>query len=152
MTTELAYLFLSALLLSLAWIPHIVGQVMTSGLPTPDDYTNLREQSAFPAWVRRANRAHVNLVEQFGAGRSKAMDRSFVGSRMRSRHMRSAVVSPSSAISTAFLSNASASTTPLARPELDCGGQAGSRSAVSCRDASLIKPRRAQATLFADLC
>ncbi|MDJ1018459.1 MAG: MAPEG family protein [Paracoccaceae bacterium] len=67
MTTELTYLFLSALLLSVAWIPHIVGQVMTSGLLTADDYTNLRQQSDFPAWVRRANRAHVNLVEQFGA-------------------------------------------------------------------------------------
>ena len=67
MTTELTYLFLSALLLSVAWIPHIVGQVMASGLLTADDYTNLREQSDFPAWVRRANRAHINLVEQFGA-------------------------------------------------------------------------------------
>lgn len=67
MTTELTYLFLSALLLSVAWIPHIVGQIMTGGLLTADDYTNLREQSDFPAWVRRANRAHVNLVEQFGA-------------------------------------------------------------------------------------
>ena len=67
MTTELTYLFLSTLLLSVAWIPHIVGQVMTSGLLTADDYTNLRQQSDFPAWVRRANRAHVNLVEQFGA-------------------------------------------------------------------------------------
>lgn len=67
MTTELTYLFLSTLLLSVAWIPHIVGQVMTSGPLTADDYTNLRQQSDFPAWVRRANRAHVNLVEQFGA-------------------------------------------------------------------------------------
>lgn len=67
MTTELTYLFFSALLLALAWIPHIVGQIVTSGLLTRNDYTNLREQSDFPAWVRRANRAHVNLVEQFGA-------------------------------------------------------------------------------------
>lgn len=67
MTTELTYLFLSALLLAVAWIPHIVGQVRVSGLLTADDYTNLREQSEFPAWVRRANRAHINLVEQFGA-------------------------------------------------------------------------------------
>jgi uncharacterized MAPEG superfamily protein len=67
MTTELTYLFLSALLLSVAWIPHVVGQVMTQGLLTQDDYSNLREQSDFSAWVRRANRAHINLVEQFGA-------------------------------------------------------------------------------------
>ena len=67
MTPELTYLFLSALLLAVAWIPHIVGQVMVGGLLTVDDYKNLREQSDFPAWVRRANRAHINLVEQFGA-------------------------------------------------------------------------------------
>lgn len=67
MTTELTYLFLSALLLTLAWVPHIVGQIMVGGLLTAEDYTNLREQSEFPAWVRRANRAHVNLVEQFAA-------------------------------------------------------------------------------------
>ncbi len=67
MTPELTYLFLSALLLNLAWIPHIIGQVQTTGPLKPDDYTNLREQSQFPAWVRRANRAHINLVEQFGA-------------------------------------------------------------------------------------
>lgn len=67
MTTELSYLFFSAVLLALAWIPHIVGQVLTRGLLSQDDYTNLREQSDFPAWVRRANRAHINLVEQFGA-------------------------------------------------------------------------------------
>lgn len=67
MTTELTYLFLSAVLLAIAWIPHIIGQVMVSGLLTADDYTNLRDQLDFPAWVRRANRAHINLVEQFGA-------------------------------------------------------------------------------------
>ncbi len=67
MTTELTYLFLTTLLLAVAWIPHIVGQIVTQGLLTPDDYTNLREQKDFPAWVRRANRAHINLVEQFGA-------------------------------------------------------------------------------------
>ena len=67
MTTELTYLFLSALLLTFAWVPHIAGQVMVRGLLNADDYTNLRQQSDFPAWVRRANRAHVNLVEQFAA-------------------------------------------------------------------------------------
>ena len=67
MTTELTYLFLSAVLLAIAWIPHIIGQIMVSGLLTADDYANLREQSDFPSWVRRANRAHINLVEQFGA-------------------------------------------------------------------------------------
>lgn len=67
MTAELTYLFLMTVLLACAWIPHIIGQVLTQGFLTGDDYTNLRNQADFPAWVRRANRAHINLVEQFGA-------------------------------------------------------------------------------------
>jgi uncharacterized MAPEG superfamily protein len=67
MTVELWYLFAASVLLAVMWIPHIIGQVVTSGLLTPDDYTNLRKQEDFPNWVRRANRAHINLVEQFGA-------------------------------------------------------------------------------------
>lgn len=67
MTTELWYLYLSAILLSVLWIPFIVGQVMTKGPITPDEYRELRTVDQFPAWVRRANRAHINLVEQFGA-------------------------------------------------------------------------------------
>jgi len=67
MTPELWYLFYTTILLTVLWIPHIIGQVMTTGLLTSEDYKNLREQSQFPAWVRRANRAHINLVEQFGA-------------------------------------------------------------------------------------
>ena len=67
MTTELWYLFLSAVVLSCLWIPYIAGVVKFAGPLTPDDYTNLRDTSTAPAWVRRANRAHVNLVEQFGA-------------------------------------------------------------------------------------
>lgn len=67
MTTELWYLFLTSVLLSVLWIPNIVGQVSTKGMLTPDDYRHLRNIDDFPDWVRRANRAHVNLVEQFGA-------------------------------------------------------------------------------------
>ena len=67
MTPELWYLFLSAVLLSCLWIPFIAGMVKYEGLLTPDDYINLRDTSKFPSWVRRANRAHVNMVEQFGA-------------------------------------------------------------------------------------
>ena len=67
MTTELTYLFLMTVILACAWIPHIIGQVLTQGFLTGDDYTNLRNQADFPAWVCRANRAHINLVEQFGA-------------------------------------------------------------------------------------
>ena len=67
MTIELWYLFLSSVLLAVLWIPHIIGQVASVGLLTATDYRELRVQSQFPAWVRRANRAHINLVEQYGA-------------------------------------------------------------------------------------
>ena len=67
MTTELWYLFLSAVVLSCLWIPYIVGVVKYEGPLTPDDYINLRGNDKSPSWVRRANRAHVNMVEQFGA-------------------------------------------------------------------------------------
>ena len=67
MTTELWYLFLTSLLLALLWIPYIIGQVQVNGLLTPDDYKQLRDTEGLPDWVRRANRAHLNMVEQFGA-------------------------------------------------------------------------------------
>jgi len=66
MTVELWYLFAATVLLAVMWIPHIIGQVVTKGPLTPDEYRNLRKQEDFPNWVRRANRAHINLVEQFG--------------------------------------------------------------------------------------
>lgn len=67
MTTELWYLFLSSVLLAIMWIPHIAGQVFHNGMLRPEEYRTLRDPDAAPDWVRRANRAHVNLVEQFGA-------------------------------------------------------------------------------------
>ncbi|MEC9342975.1 MAG: MAPEG family protein [Pseudomonadota bacterium] len=67
MNTELWYLFLSSVLLAVMWIPHIVGQVFHNGLLRAEEYRSLRDPGDAPDWVRRANRAHVNLVEQFGA-------------------------------------------------------------------------------------
>lgn len=66
MTVEIWYLFLTTVLLAVLWIPHIAGQVMHGGLLSAQDYRELRDTSQYPAWIRRANRAHVNLVEQFG--------------------------------------------------------------------------------------
>jgi uncharacterized MAPEG superfamily protein len=65
-TTELWYLFLTTVLLTILWIPFVVGSVMTAGPLQPEEYRFGRNVE-FPQWVRRANRAHVNLVEQFGA-------------------------------------------------------------------------------------
>jgi len=67
MTPEVWYLILSSVLLAVLWIPTIVGQVYHNGPLQTDEYRTLRDANAAPNWVRRANRAHVNLVEQFGA-------------------------------------------------------------------------------------
>ncbi len=67
MTTELWYLFLTSVLLAVLWIPFIAGQATKIGPLSSEDYKNLRDVDTMPAWIRRANRAHINLVEQFGA-------------------------------------------------------------------------------------
>lgn len=67
MTTELWYLFWSALLLSVLWIPYVIGLGKSKGPLQPEEYVKLRETDDLPYWVKRANRAHINLVEQFGA-------------------------------------------------------------------------------------
>jgi uncharacterized MAPEG superfamily protein len=66
MTTELWYLFLTSILLTVLWIPYIVGTVIAAGPLTADDYRYGRK-AEMPHWVRRADRAHINLVEQFAA-------------------------------------------------------------------------------------
>jgi uncharacterized MAPEG superfamily protein len=66
MTTELWYLFLTSVLLTVLWIPYIIGSVQTAGPLQPEEY-RVGRHVEFPHWVRRADRAHINLVEQFGA-------------------------------------------------------------------------------------
>ncbi|NKB63323.1 MAG: MAPEG family protein [Gammaproteobacteria bacterium] len=67
MTTDLFYLTLTALLCAALWIPYIVGNVSRFGLLNAGDYQNagLPKKENSPAWLARANRAHVNLVEGF---------------------------------------------------------------------------------------
>jgi uncharacterized MAPEG superfamily protein len=67
MSIELVYLFLTTVLLAVMWMPYVIGQVTNKGILTPDDYRNLRDSSGLPAWAKRADRAHINLVEQYGA-------------------------------------------------------------------------------------
>lgn len=66
MTTELFYLFLSTVLLGVLWIPYIYGQATKVGPLQPKEYVEGRHAEV-PHWVRRADRAHINLVEQYGA-------------------------------------------------------------------------------------
>ena len=64
MTTELFYLTLTALLAGSLWIPFIVGVNMHAD-ETVTDFTRVPDVSKMPWWVQRANRAHLNLLEQF---------------------------------------------------------------------------------------
>ena len=62
MTTELFYLLLAAVLTGILWIPVVIGYVLSRGPIKPIDY-KVAPTSPLPAWVNRANRAHVNAVE-----------------------------------------------------------------------------------------
>jgi uncharacterized MAPEG superfamily protein len=64
MTPDLMYVAWTAILLVLLWIPYIVGSVSTKGMLTPAEYKTPLEREE-PEWLRRCNRAHVNLVENF---------------------------------------------------------------------------------------
>ena len=61
---ELTYLILTAILNGVLWIPVVIGYVKTRGPLKPEDYVNLAD-SPLPSWVKRANRAHLNAVENF---------------------------------------------------------------------------------------
>jgi len=62
MTTELFYLLLVALLTGVLWIPVVLGYVLSRGAPQPADY-KVAPTAPLPHWVNRANRAHLNAVE-----------------------------------------------------------------------------------------
>jgi uncharacterized MAPEG superfamily protein len=64
MTQELMYLLWTAVLTGVLWIPVVVGFLTSRGVLTADDY-RLAPTSPLPAWVQRANRAHMNAVENF---------------------------------------------------------------------------------------
>jgi len=62
MTTELMYLLLTATLTGVLWIPVVIGYVLSRGPLKPADY-KIAPTSPLPDWVNRANRAHINAVE-----------------------------------------------------------------------------------------
>jgi len=66
MTIELFSLSLLAVFATLMWMPFIVG---VTNLPqdanvNPNDFTRPVDLTKLPAWVHRAHRAHLNLIEQ----------------------------------------------------------------------------------------
>lgn len=64
MTTELLVLTLTSVLLASLWIPYIVGVNMQKG-DSSDAFERPADLREMPAWVHRAHRAHLNLLEQF---------------------------------------------------------------------------------------
>ena len=62
MKTELFYLLLTAILTGVLWIPVVIGYVTSRGLPTAAEY-RVAPTTPLPDWVNRANRAHLNAVE-----------------------------------------------------------------------------------------
>ena len=61
--TELTVLTLLMLLAASLWIPYIVG-VNTYDRPGVDSFKRPPGDDDLPDWVARANRAHMNLLEQ----------------------------------------------------------------------------------------
>jgi uncharacterized MAPEG superfamily protein len=64
MKTELLYLLLTAILTGILWIPVVIGYVSSGRRLTPSSY-KVAPTTALPDWVNRANRAHLNAVENF---------------------------------------------------------------------------------------
>jgi len=62
MKAELLYLFCAAVLTGGLWIPVVIGYVTSRGPLRPVDY-RVAPTSTLPDWVNRANRAHLNAVE-----------------------------------------------------------------------------------------
>lgn len=66
MTTELYYLLFTALLTGVLWIPVVIGYLSSRGPLKPIDY-KVAPTSPLPDWVNRANRAHMNAVENIAS-------------------------------------------------------------------------------------
>ncbi len=65
MTTEITWLLLTALLAASLWIPYIVGVNTTTFEGQATSFERPPDHRAMAAWVHRAHRAHLNLLEQF---------------------------------------------------------------------------------------
>ncbi len=64
MSPDLRYLAFTALLTAALWIPYIVGQVVTNGFLSGENYVDPTPRPV-PLWGQRANRAQINAVEAF---------------------------------------------------------------------------------------
>ena len=63
--TELGILTCLMILAASLWIPYIVGVVRLPEVEgAPDPFLRPADLSTMPAWMHRAHRAHLNLLEQ----------------------------------------------------------------------------------------
>lgn len=63
--TELGILTCLALLAATLWVPYIVGVNRVPQVEgAPDNFIRPGNLNDLPAWVHRAHRAHLNLLEQ----------------------------------------------------------------------------------------
>ncbi len=63
MTVEISILLAVLLLAASMWVPYIIG--VNLHLPdTIDPFARPYDPAVLPDWVQRANRAHLNLLEQ----------------------------------------------------------------------------------------
>ncbi|MFK7837276.1 MAG: MAPEG family protein [Sulfitobacter sp.] len=64
--TELGILTCLALFAATLWVPYIVGVVRQPVVEgAPDSFVRPGNLNDLPAWVHRAHRAHLNMLEQF---------------------------------------------------------------------------------------
>jgi uncharacterized MAPEG superfamily protein len=65
MTSEIFWLLMTAALATSLWIPYIVGVNSSSFEGQEESFDRPPDHRKMPAWVHRAHRAHLNLLEQF---------------------------------------------------------------------------------------
>lgn len=66
MTIELYYLMLTTILVTLSWLPYVIGFMLFN---PPDaikaSFVEPPDIKFFPPWIQRCYRSHQNLIEQF---------------------------------------------------------------------------------------
>jgi uncharacterized MAPEG superfamily protein len=61
-TTELYWLTLTALMTALFWVPYVLNRLVVTGLGATLA-GSAPNQTVLSAWAQRANRAHLNAIE-----------------------------------------------------------------------------------------
>lgn len=62
--TELGVLTCLMILAASMWMPYVVGNARLPGDPRQKGFHRPTDLASLPAWIHRAHRAHLNLLEQ----------------------------------------------------------------------------------------